>query len=1130
MKQFLKTSILLLLALLLPAAATAYDFEVDGIYYNITGSNSVEVTYSTFGDSYYTEEVVIPNQVSYNSENYTVTAIGDSAFCHYLESPLRVTIPESVSYIGVHAFCSEPLIITFLSETLPTINDSFYSYYHESFPYYYTDINPDWDSFTYHDYKYDYFTVILVPSSGYQLYKELNDNNHYFNWVYCYDWEKTEAPSIDINTCYYDTDVHAECHYPRVKICLIPNEESRVFSRIDTKPGNWWQKGFWGEDSVKWLDYPFGQGSGQGENSFVYGVYSVAEGKLPSDLIRGADGGPTPPYLYYDFEDLGIAYSYINESSVIVKRGQSEEVNGDNYSVIYFNYFGDIIVPSFVNGYNVTGIDHEAFKDCVGLTSLTLPNTITWIGYEALSGCTGLKKLVIPISISSEVECDAESIYLIGEGKRFTNEYNSYSLSKGLKYLYIGSGVTGVQGMKVNPDTIICCATTPPVCDENSFTGYDAELHVPAASLAAYFTAPYWCNFTNIIGDAVGLQSVTLNQDSLNMQPGMSQTLHATLNPAHATSETITWCSTNDNVARVYNGQVTAVAKGECDIIATCLDKQAICHVSVSVLPSEITLDQESIVMGVNSQQTLSVTVLPTDATSHTITWSSTSDNIATVSNNGVVTAIRAGECDIIARCQNLQAVCHVTVFEVAPTALILNMANAQIGLGSQFTLTATVLPENSTENNVSWSSSNNDIASVNDGGVVTAIGAGECDIIATCGDVQAVCHVIVVNTYISLDSHEASVLPNHIIMLTPTVSPVSTDLVVTSSNPAVAAARMAGNKIQVVGVSEGEATIVVNSADGYAFADSCQVRVYTERGDVNGDGFVDIADVSALIDYLLGGDASEVNEVNADTDGNGDVSIADVSMLIDYLLGSTELPPKEEDGMVEYTVNGVTFKMVKVDGGSFTMGATEEEDADYQVFKGSPKHQVTLSKYWIGQTEVTQELWAAVMGSNPSTDQSNLQYPVNSISWEDCATFISQLNQLTGKQFRLPTEAEWEYAAKGGAKSMGYVYSGSDNLNEVAWFSTNSESRLHQVGTKKANELGLYDMCGNIDEWCNDWYSLYTADPVENPTGPETGMSRIHRGGRWNASAMYCRLTRRDGFAPGVTRNYLGLRLALTE
>ena len=233
-------------------------------------------------------------------------------------------------------------------------------------------------------------------------------------------------------------------------------------------------------------------------------------------------------------------------------------------------------------------------------------------------------------------------------------------------------------------------------------------------------------------------------------------------------------------------------------------------------------------------------------------------------------------------------------------------------------------------------------------------------------------------------------------------------------------------------------------------------------------------------------------------------------------------------DKTVVYTVNGISFTMVPVKGGTFTMGATEEEDSDYQVFVGSPEHQVTLSDYYIGQTEVTQELWAAVMGSNPSYDTSNPLYPVNSVSWEDCAAFISQLNALTGLQFRLPTEAEWEFAAQGGTKSRGYVYAGSNDLDEVAWFYTNSDNTCHQVGTKKPNELGLYDMNGNIEEWCNDWYSLYTAEAVVNPTGPETGLSRIHRGGRWSGGERYCRLTRRDGFRPNVVRNYMGLRLAL--
>jgi formylglycine-generating enzyme required for sulfatase activity len=294
-------------------------------------------------------------------------------------------------------------------------------------------------------------------------------------------------------------------------------------------------------------------------------------------------------------------------------------------------------------------------------------------------------------------------------------------------------------------------------------------------------------------------------------------------------------------------------------------------------------------------------------------------------------------------------------------------------------------------------------------------------------------------------------------------------------------------------------------------------------KGDVNMDGSVDISDATMLINYLLSGNDDGFSYAAADVNEDGFVDISDATTLINYLLNG-DWPIMTE----KFTVNGVSFNMVTVDGGTFMMGATVEEDADYQVFMGSPKHQVALSSYRIGQTEVTQELWVAVMGSNPSADQSNLQYPVSNVNWNDCDTFITRLNALTGLQFRLPTEAEWEFAAQGGTRSKGYIYSGSDDLEQVAWINTNSDNHCHPVGTKKANELSLYDMNGNVEEWCHDWYSLYTEDPVVNPTGPETGTSRIHRGGRWSSGAKFCRITRRDGFAPTVIRNYMGFRLAL--
>lgn len=928
-KVFFLNTLVFLITLLCNLNISAYDFEVEGIYYNVTSNNTVEVTHKEHFDlSYnnsYIGEVVIPSHVIFNSVDYTVSAIGDSAFygCGY--KLVKVTLPESVSYIGQDAFTGAAfsLVLTIQSVTPPIINGSFDC--HDSYPYYYSTINAESDEYDYQGNKHDDFIVLLVPSAGYQSYKELNDKNHYFNWVYSYDWEKTEMPLITINTEYYNNNYGSGYRIPEIKISLAPNEESRVFLRIDQKPGIWWQKGGWIEDSVKYLDYGFSK-----EIYYAYGVYAVAEGKLPSDLIEGSAGGQAPPFIYYDFEDSGIAYSYCNDSSIVVSKGKSEVINGYDGSSFYrFDYCGDVIIPSFVNGYKVIGIEDEAFMDCSHLTSLTLPSSISGVGSRVLNGCTSLKKLVTPVSISAGLDCNAESVYLIGEGDRNIEDYYSNSLSEVLKYLYIGGGVTGIKGMRVNPDTIYCIAPTPPVCDENTFTGYGAELHVPASSLAAYFTAPYWRNFTNIIGDATGIQSVSINVDSINLQPDMVQTLYATLQHANVTSENIFWYSTNNKVARVYDGRVTAIAEGECDIIAECLDQQAICHVTVSVLLSEITLDKEIIEIGVGSQQTLSAIVLPLNTTDKTVTWSSTSNEIATV-NNGVVSAVKAGECDIIARCQNLQALCHVIVFEIPPTSILLNIENEQVRLGSQLTLTATILPENSTCKTVLWTTSNANIASVDSNGVVTAVGVGECDIVASCGDVQAVCHLVVVNSFISLDQHEAMVLPNHIITLTPTISPVTTDLVVISTNPVVAAARMAGNKIQVVGVSEGKATIVVNSADGYAITDSCLVNVYTERGDVNGDGFINIADVSAMIDYLLGDDITAINRINADSNASGDVTIADVSMLIDYLLGSAILPSKEDEqydvNMNESFVNGFRSKMLLIEDGIFIMGVTKEK------------------------------------------------------------------------------------------------------------------------------------------------------------------------------------------------------------
>ena len=537
--------------------------------------------------------------------------------------------------------------------------------------------------------------------------------------------------------------------------------------------------------------------------------------------------------------------------------------------------------------------------------------------------------------------------------------------------LYICSNVTSLGNLQVNPSEIYCYAQTPRSCLSGTFTGYGATLHVPTSAMVSYFTAQYWYNFNNVLADAVEPQLVTINTTSAELESGQQLSLSATVTPSNATPKTVYWSSTNTSVATVSNGVVIAVGEGECYIRAICVDKQAICHV--------------------------------------------------------------------------------------------------------------TVTPQRTT---------------------------------------------------ITLDKQEARLLPNHTMTLTATCTPATTDLVVTSSNPAVAIPRYVNGTIMVVGVSEGTATITVSTADGWCYPAECQVTVYTEVGDLNSDGFVNMDDLTVMINYLLTNDATGINLTNADTNLKDGVSMDDLTALINFLL--TNVWPWDEPVIETYTVNGVSFNMVTVKGGTFTMGATAEQDDDANSNE-KPTHQVTLSSYSIGETEVTQALWLAVMGSNPSHFTGNLQRPVECVSWNACQEFISKLNQMTGKNFRLPTEAEWEYAARGGNKSQGYKYAGGNTVGDVAWYYDNSyalggsspDYGTHTVASKTPNELGLYDMSGNVWEFCQDWSGSYSSDAQTNPTGATSGSYSVLRGGSWCDNARYCRVSCRIICPTAGTNSGYGLRLA---
>lgn len=239
--------------------------------------------------------------------------------------------------------------------------------------------------------------------------------------------------------------------------------------------------------------------------------------------------------------------------------------------------------------------------------------------------------------------------------------------------------------------------------------------------------------------------------------------------------------------------------------------------------------------------------------------------------------------------------------------------------------------------------------------------------------------------------------------------------------------------------------------------------------------------------------------------------------------------PAPEGTETLTLTAAGVDFTLVRVEPGTFRMGANEGDDQAYDREK--PAHQVTLTQpYYIATTEVTQELYAAVAGSNPSYFGGEAGLPVEQVSYTDALAFCEQLSELTGRTVTLPTEAQWEYAARGGHKAPATptLYAGGDDPDAVAWWNGNSDSKTHPVAGKAANALGLYDMTGNVWEWCLDWFGTYTADAVSDPQGPSTGSFRVFRGGGWGSDAQGCRLSYRFSSTPDLRINALGFRVVV--
>ena len=641
-------------------------------------------------------------------------------------------------------------------------------------------------------------------------------------------------------------------------------------------------------------------------------------------------------------------------------------------------------------------------------------------------------------------------------------------------------------------------------------------------------------------------ESVSLSLESADIDLGGSVALEAFVLPEDVTNNFTSWTSTDESVAKVRDGVVSAVGVGECSVVVMCKDQAATCRIEVhEIMPENVELSQHSLALLPGESVALTATVYPENTTNNAVSWTSTDESVAKVAE-GKVTAVAVGDCYIIADCQGKRDTCSVNVYVVEPERVVLSQHSASLLPGESMALTVTVYPENTTNKAVTWTSTDERVAKVADG-KVTAVAVGECYIIADCQGKRDTCSVnvhVVEPERVELSQHSVSLLPGANVVLTATVYPENTtDKTVTWSSTNGRVATVSGGKVTAVAV--GDCYII---ADCQGKRDTCSVNVRAVEPEsiVLSESNVTMNPGSTITLTATVYPSNTTNKTvtwrssNASvaTVNNGVVNAlatgeCDIIATCQNVQATCHVTVKEEDANENtFTVNGVTFSMVPVEGGTFLMGTPATQTGSGTNER--PQHFVTVSDYKIGQTEVTQALWEAVMGRNPSAFPGDPQRPVDNVSWDDCKEFIDSLNKLTGKNFRFPTEAEWEYAARGGNKSEGFIFAGSNTPAPVAWYSTNSGSKTQPVAQKAANELGLYDMSGNVCEWCSDWYVNYEwyttnyTQPIDNPTGPETGSYKMLRGGSWFEVAKYCRSGYRNMQSVTVHREFIGLRLAL--
>lgn len=791
----------LLVALLLPCTASAYNFMADGIYYNVSGTEAT-VTFKTTSYNSYSGSVTIPSTVANNGITYRVTAIGDNAFnkCTGLTS---VSIPSSIKTIGSYAFNNCSGLTSFsIPNSVTTIGDyafqtcsslasieipnsvtSIGSYAFKSCTRLTSVTIPNTIT-AISDYAFSGctgLTNVTIPNSvtaignyAFQSCSGLTNvtvpnsvriiGNYAFSGCSGLTHASlgnavTTIGDYAFNSCSKLTNFiipntvtsigsYAFSGCKGLTSITIPNSITSISNYTfngctgltDVTIGNAvetiGQNAFYGCSSLTNITIPNSVTSignnafsnctslakvsignsvtAIGQNAFrpCPSLTSITIPKSVTSIGTGAFSGCTSlSSLYYNAEQIASIY-YTTTSSAAAN---SVFYNCPIETIVIGNDVKQIpayltatnkktSLKTLIIGNSVTTIGQQAFYGCSNLKSLTLPNSIATIGSNAFANCTNLK-----------------TIYISGDGEW---KAGPLPMNTSITTLYIGSGITLLSDMKVNPTEIYCFAPVPPTCHSNSFTGYNGTLHVPTMSFASYCLAPTWENFLNIEAQAVEPQIIDLSATSLEMGP--------------------------------------------------------------------------------NEQKTLTASLLPAEAYPNTITWMTSNPDIATVSN-GVITAVALGECDIIVSCYAATAVCHVVVKETTPQVII------------------------------------------------------------------------------TLDQHEVSLLPNHMVLLTPTTTePV--ELIATSSDPTVVGTRVVNGAVRVVALKVGTAEVTVSSSDGSAQPDTCTVIVYSEPGDMNADGYINVTDVTVLINYLASGTPSTATDTRADVNGDGEVNITDVTVLINKI------------------------------------------------------------------------------------------------------------------------------------------------------------------------------------------------------------------------------------------------------